>query len=82
MGFADPEVDDLLAQGIATYEQRERARIYRQLQEVLAREQPVLFAWGNRTNEALNSNVHLTDGPINLGSRMWWWQLEKLSLAP
>jgi peptide/nickel transport system substrate-binding protein len=82
MGFADPEVDDLLAQGIATYDQRERARIYRQFQEVLAREQPVLFTWGNRLHEAIDSHLQMTDGPINLRSRMWWWQLEKLTLAP
>jgi ABC-type transport system substrate-binding protein len=82
MGFADPEVDDLLAQGIATYDQRERARIYRQFQEVLAREQPVLFMWGNRLHEAIGSHLQMTDGPINLRSRMWWWQLEKLTLAP
>jgi ABC-type transport system substrate-binding protein len=82
MGFADPEVDDLLAQGIATYDQRDRARIYRQFQEVLAREQPVLFAWGNRTREAIDSHIRLTDGRINLSSRMWWWQLEKLTLTP
>jgi ABC-type transport system substrate-binding protein len=66
---------------VATYDQRERARIYRQLQEVLAEEQPVLFAWGTRNYEALDPQLRLTDGPINLESRMWWWQLEKLTLG-
>ena len=82
MGFSDPEVDRLLAEGRATYDQRERARIYRQFQEVLAAEQPVLFTWGVRTTEALDRRMRLTDGPVDLGSRMWWWELEKLTLAP
>jgi ABC-type transport system substrate-binding protein len=82
MGFSNPEVDRLLAEGIATYDKRERARIYRQLQEVLASEQPVLFAYGLRAGEALDARLRLTDGPIDLGSRMWWWELEKLTLAP
>jgi peptide/nickel transport system substrate-binding protein len=81
MGFANSEVDRLIDEGVATYDQRERARIYRQLQEVLAEEQPVLFGWGTRTQEALDSRLRLTDGPINLDSRMWWWQLEKLTLS-
>lgn len=81
MGFANAEVDRLIDEGVATYEQRERARIYRQLQEVLAEEQPVLFGWGTRVHEALDPQLRLTDGPINLDSRMWWWQLEKLTLA-
>ena len=82
MGFSNPEVDRLMAEGKATYDQRERARIYRHLQEVLAEEQPVLFAYGQRANDALDSRLRLTDGPIDLGSRMWWWELEKLTLAP
>ncbi len=81
MGFANQEVDRLMDEGVATYDQRERARIYRQLQELLADEQPVLFAWGTRSHEALDSRLRLTDGPINLDSRMWWWQLEKLTLS-
>ena len=78
MGFADPTVDSLLDQGVATYDQRERARIYRELQQVLADDQPLLFAWSPRTHDALDSHLRLTDGPINLSSRQWWWQLEKL----
>jgi ABC-type transport system substrate-binding protein len=82
MGFSNPKVDSLLAEGIATYDQRERARIYRDFQDVLADEQPVLFTWGQRASEALDARLRQTDGPIDLGSRMWWWELEKLTLAP
>lgn len=81
MGFANAEVDRLIDEGVATYDQRERARVYRKLQEVLADEQPVLFGWGTRVHEALDPQLRLTDGPINLDSRMWWWQLDKVTLA-
>jgi ABC-type transport system substrate-binding protein len=80
MGFASAKVDQLLNEGVATYDQRERARIYRQLQETLADEQPVLFAWADRRYEALDSRLRSTDGPIDLTTRQWWWQLEKLTL--
>lgn len=80
MGFTSAKVDQLLNEGVATYDQRERARIYRQLQETLADEQPVLFAWADRRYEALDSRLRSTDGRIDLTTRQWWWQLEKLTL--
>jgi ABC-type transport system substrate-binding protein len=80
MGFSNPRVDELLDQGIATYDQRERARIYREFQQVLAEERPVLFAWAGRLREALDARIGLTDGELNLSSREWFWQLEKLVL--
>ena len=80
MGFSNPRVDELLDQGIATYDQRERARIYRELQEVIAEERPVLFGWSSRIQEALDARIGLTDGELNLSSRQWFWQLEKLVL--
>jgi ABC-type transport system substrate-binding protein len=82
MGYSNPTVDQLLDEGIATYDQRDRARIYRQFQNVLADDQPALFAWSDRVHDALDSRLRYTDGPINMGSRMWWWQPEKLTLAP
>ena len=80
MGFSNPRVDELLDQGLATYDQRERARIYRELQDLLAEERPVLFGWAARIQEALDARIGLTEGEINLSSRQWFWQLEKLVL--
>ena len=81
MGFSDPRVDELLEQGIATYDQRDRARTYRELQRLLAEERPVLFAWAPRQDEALDARLRLTGGELNLASRQWFWELEKLVLA-
>jgi ABC-type transport system substrate-binding protein len=80
MGFSNDEVDALLDAGRATYDQRERARIYREFQDVLAREKPVLFGWAARLNEALDEHLSLTDRELNFSSRQWMWQLEKLVL--
>ena len=80
MGFADARVDRLLDEGIATYDQRERARIYRQLQRLIADEHPVLFGWSPRIHEALDARLGLVDGDLDLSSRQWYWELEKLVL--
>ena len=80
MGFADTRVDELLDQGIATYDQRERGRIYREFQQVLADDHPVLFGWAARVHEALDPRLGLTEGELNLASRYWFWELEKLVL--
>ena len=65
MGFSNPQVDELLDQGIETYDQRERARIYRELQQVLAEERPVLFGWAARQHEVLDARLGLTEGELN-----------------
>jgi ABC-type transport system substrate-binding protein len=80
MGFSNERVDELIDQGIATYDQRERARIYRELQLILAEERPVLFAWASRLEEALDGRLGLTEGELNLSSPLWYWELEKLVL--
>ncbi len=80
MGFDNPRVDELLDEGIATYDQRERARIYRELQVVLAEERASLFAWAPRIQHALDVRLGLTEGELNLASGQWFWQLEKLLL--
>jgi peptide/nickel transport system substrate-binding protein len=81
IGFDNDTVDQYLTEGVATYDQRERARIYRDLQRVLAEEQPALFAWGGRGQEAIDSRLRTTDGPLDLRTALWWWQLEKLVLS-
>lgn len=80
MGFSNARVDELLDEAATTYDQRERARLYREFQEVLAEERPVLFGWSPRLNEALDARLGLTEGELNLSSRQWFWQLERLVL--
>lgn len=79
MGYANPRVDELLDEGIATYDQRERARIYREYQTILAEDRPVLFAWAYRLRDAITTRMRMADGgQINPASGFWWWRLEQL----
>jgi len=78
MGFADARVDALLDRGIATYDQRERARIYREYQQLLAEDHAALFGWAFRVYEAIGRDLGLVEGELNLSSRNWFWELEKL----
>jgi len=80
MGFQNEQVDDLLDAGLTTYAERDRARIYQELQEIIAEEKPVLFAWSPRGHVALDARLGYTEGEINLGSPQWFWQPEKLVL--
>ena len=82
MGYRNPRIDALLDAGIATYDQRERARIYREYQTILAEDRPVLFAWAFRLRDAITAGVRLADGSqINERSGYWWWRLEELMVA-
>ncbi|MFN2483720.1 MAG: ABC transporter substrate-binding protein [Candidatus Limnocylindria bacterium] len=79
MGFSNPRVDALLDEGISTYDQRARGRIYRDFQAILAEERPVLFAWAWIRRDAISPRLRLADGgEMNLDSFFWFWQMEKL----
>ena len=80
MGYRNERVDALIEAGVATYDQRERARIYRELQEIIAEDRPVLFAWAGRSHDVIDTRLGYLDGEINLASPQWFWQLEKLAL--
>jgi peptide/nickel transport system substrate-binding protein len=81
IGLTDPEIDDLLKQGRATYDEVERARIYRRLQERIVELQPYLSALAPRSYTALDTNLRSTAGELRLDSNYWWWQFETLTVA-
>jgi ABC-type transport system substrate-binding protein len=78
MGYSSAESDSLLDRGRATYDQRERARIYREWQEVLAEDRPVLFAWSALIREPRSDRLESTIGPLETDTSTWWWELETL----
>jgi ABC-type transport system substrate-binding protein len=79
-GYSNERVDELLDAGISTFDDRERARIYRELQEVVADDHPMLFAWATRSHEAMTARLDYVDGDFNLSSPHWFWRLERLVL--
>jgi ABC-type transport system substrate-binding protein len=80
IGFADATVDRLLAAAMNTNDQAERARLYRQLQQELAAQQPMLFLWTFRAYAAVSARVVSVGEPLDLGAPDWYWQPEKLAL--
>jgi peptide/nickel transport system substrate-binding protein len=78
IGFADPRVDRLLDEGLATYDQARRKDTYRELQRILAEEQPYLFLFAFPTVEVVDKDLASTSGELDFNSPNWWWQLETL----
>ena len=80
IGFADATADRLLAAAMNTDDQAERARLYRELQQELAAQQPVLFLWTFRAYAAVSPRVVSIGEPLDLRAPDWYWQPEKLAL--
>jgi ABC-type transport system substrate-binding protein len=71
IGFSDPLVDRLAAEAMATYDQAERTRDYRQIQEEIQAQQPYLFLWSDTFRDAVRSAVTTLDGPLDLTGPNW-----------
>ena len=79
-GLADPVVDGLVREGKATYDQEERARLYRELQREVAARLPVMYLWGNNRTDLVRSAVAEVDGPLDLAATNWAWRPERMVL--
>jgi ABC-type transport system substrate-binding protein len=79
--FQNPEVDELIEAGLQTSDQAERTEIYKQYQEIMFEEQPVLFAWANINADAVDANMAYSDGPLEEGTPQWGWQIHKLVIV-
>ena len=77
-GFADPIVDRLVEAAMATYDQAERARLYREAQREVAAQVPLIFLWADMSVDALRAAVTTVDGPLDLEAPNWTWRLERM----
>ncbi len=80
-GFTDPALDRLVAAAGSTYDQAERARLYRQAQEELASQLPWLWLWAVNDFRVARTAVASVDGPVDLTAINWSWQPERLVVA-
>ncbi len=78
IGFTDPIIDRLLEAASSTYDQAERTRLYREAQQELAAQLPMLFLWSSTTTDVVRSAVDAVDGPLDLEVPHWAWQPERL----
>jgi peptide/nickel transport system substrate-binding protein len=58
VGYSNPQIDDLVQQGVATSDVAKRKAIYAKIQVILARDVPVTWLWWGRTLTATTSKLH------------------------
>ena len=80
IGFSDPEVDRLFAEGARLYDVNERAPIYRRIQAILAAKRPYIFGYAFGGKVALVPGVESAGGDLNLVSPFWNWRMSDLVL--
>jgi ABC-type transport system substrate-binding protein len=78
IGYCNPEVDEIIEAGLATSDQEERRELYFRFQEILAEEQPYLFAYAPLVRDGMHVEMSWTDGEFNLQSPLWLWQRHKI----
>jgi ABC-type transport system substrate-binding protein len=78
IGYCNPEVDQIIEDGLATSDQDERRELYFRFQEILAEEQPYLFAYAPLVRDGMHAGMAFTDGEFNLTSPTWLWQRHKI----
>jgi ABC-type transport system substrate-binding protein len=78
IGYCNPEVDEIIDAGLATSDQEERTELYHRFQEILAEEQPYLFAYAPLVRDGMHAGMQWSDGEFNLESPTWLWQRHKI----
>jgi ABC-type transport system substrate-binding protein len=68
VGFSNADVDRLLEEGVSTYDLETRRQIYRQLQRVLAEEQPYYFMWAEAVQAILDEDITSRGQPLDFSS--------------
>lgn len=82
VGFADPAYDNQAQAGRQLYSIDERVAAYTQTQARIAEQLPYLFLWADRVPVALAPSVTSLDGPVNLDSPLYYWNVERWYLTP
>jgi peptide/nickel transport system substrate-binding protein len=76
-GFRDPSYDNQAAAARQLYEVADRTKALAQAQTRVAELQPYLFLWADTIPVFINQRVTTLDGPIDLNSPMYLWNIER-----
>jgi ABC-type transport system substrate-binding protein len=79
-GFSNPRVDSLFDELVSTYDIDRRTALFREYQELLAQEQPVLFAYHYVRLVAAARGLTGVDGPLDLNLPLWATRPERIVL--
>ncbi len=74
VSYSNPEVDKLEEEGRTTLQQAARAKIYQQIQAILAEQQPYLFLYSQDAIDGLNKRL---EGPITDSPRGLTWNIDQ-----
>jgi len=78
VNYSNPEVDRLLIEGRRTFDQEERARIYRRVHEILYNDQPYLFLYVPDALPIIHSRFKgIEVGPGGIGHNFIEWFVPK-----
>jgi peptide/nickel transport system substrate-binding protein len=77
VGFSDPEYDAQAQAGRQLYIIEERIAAYQQTQARIASQVPYVFLWADRIPLALSQRVSTLDGPVELTSPLYFWNIER-----
>lgn len=77
VGFSDPVYDNQAGAARQLYDLTERAQAIRRAQERVALLRPYLFLWADRLPVACSPRIQTLDGPVNLATPNYLWNIER-----
>lgn len=77
VAFSDTAYDNQSQAARQIYNTDERIPIYQQTQERVSALLPYLYLWVDRIPVALNKRVTTIDGPVNLDTPLYFWNIER-----
>lgn len=76
-GFRDGVYDNQAAAAHQLYDSQQRGQALKLAQERVAEQKPYLFLWADRIPVVLGAAVTTLDGPVNLNTPMYLWNIER-----
>lgn len=74
--YCSPEMEKLQKQALTNYDRATRTKAYHGIEALLARDNPILFFWWQRQQEALGVDLHgFTPNPAVESWNAWQWSL-------
>ena len=77
VGFSDSAYDNQAAAAQQIYDIEQRGQALRLAQERIAMLKPYLFLWTDRIPVALSEQVTTLDGPVNINTPLYLWNVER-----
>lgn len=81
VGFSDFVYDTQAQRGRQLYHKHERQEAYEKTQARVAQLLPYFYLWTDRISVLLNTQVTTLDGPVNLSTPTYFWNIERWYLS-